>query len=47
MKNNLSISSIAHETKIQIEKGSVLKASCILDVHGHIKGNIKGSVKEP
>ena len=31
MKSNLSISSIAHETKLLIEKGSVLKAACILD----------------
>ena len=42
MKSNLSISSIAHETKLSVEKGSVLKAACILDVHGYIKGNIKG-----
>ena len=41
MKSNLSISSIAHETKLHVEKGSVLKAACVLDVHGHIKGNIK------
>ena len=38
MKSNLSISSIAHETKLTVEKGSVLKAACILDVHGYIKG---------
>ena len=43
MKNNLSISSIASETKLNVEKGSVLKAACILDVHGYIKGNIKGT----
>ena len=42
-KNNLNISSIAHETKVIVEKGSVLKADCILDVHGHIKGNVKGT----
>ena len=43
-KKNLSISSIASETKLIIEKGSVLKADCVLDVHGHIKGNIKGAI---
>ena len=41
-KNNQSISSIAHQTKLIVEKGTVLKADCILDVHGHIKGNVKG-----
>ena len=44
MKKNLSISSIANETKLLIDKGSVLKAACILDVHGYIKGNIKGTI---
>ena len=43
MKSNLSISSIAHEAKLTVEKGSILKAACILDVHGYIKGNIKGT----
>ena len=43
MKKNLSISSIAHETKLLVEKGSVLNAACVLDVHGYIKGNIKGT----
>ena len=42
-KGSMNISSIAHETKIMVEKGSFLKADCILDVHGHIKGNIKGT----
>ena len=43
-KKSLSISSIASETKLIIEKGSVLKADCVLDVHGYIKGNIKGAI---
>ena len=37
------ISSIAHETKITVEKGSIFKAECTLDIHGIIKGNIKGT----
>ena len=37
------ISSIAYETKLIVEKGSVLKAECTLDVHGLIKGNIEGT----
>ena len=42
-KGNLSISSIADGTKLTVDKGTVLKADCILDVHGHIKGHIKGN----
>ena len=41
--NKNGISSIAHETKITVEKGSVFKSECTLDVHGVIKGNIKGA----
>ena len=42
-KKSSGISSIAHETKIVIEKGSIFKAECTLDVHGIIKGNISGT----
>ena len=42
-KNNSGISSIAYETKIVVEKGSVFKSECTLDVHGLIKGNIQGT----
>ena len=42
-KKNVGISSIAHETKIIVEKGSIFKAECTLDVHGMKKGNIKGT----
>ena len=41
-KLNNGISSIAHETKIIVEKGSTFISECTLDVHGYIKGNIKG-----
>ena len=40
IKKKLSISSIAHETKLIVDKGSTLKSDCVLDVHGYIKGNI-------
>ena len=40
-KLNNGISSIAHETKLIVEKGSVFVSECTLDVHGYIKGNIK------
>ena len=43
IKKKLSISSIAHETKLIVDKGSTLKSDCVLDVHGYIKGNIKGT----
>lgn len=42
-KNSNGISSIAYETKIVIEKGSVFNSECTLDVHGLIKGNIQGT----
>ena len=41
-KSNSGISSIAHETKLHVEKGSIFISECTLDVHGYIKGNIKG-----
>ena len=41
-KSNNGISSIAHETKIIVEKGKTFISECTLDVHGYIKGNIKG-----
>ena len=41
-KLNNGISSIAHEAKLLVEKGSVFLSECTLDVHGYIKGNIKG-----
>ncbi len=41
-KLNNGISSIAHEAKLLVEKGSVFISECTLDVHGYIKGNIKG-----
>ena len=41
-KLNNGISSISNETKILVEKGTTLVSECTLDVHGYIKGNIKG-----
>ncbi len=41
-KLNNGISSIAHETKVLVEKGGIFTSECTLDVHGYIKGNIKG-----
>ena len=43
-KLNNGISSIAHEAKLLVEKGSVFISECTLDVHGYIKGNIKGKI---
>jgi len=42
-RNPGGISSIAYGTKIVVEKGSLFKAECTLDVHGLIKGNIRGT----
>ncbi len=42
-KQPAGISNIASETKIIIEKGTVLKADCTLDVHGLIKGNVNAT----
>ena len=42
-KKNNGISSVAFETKVIVEKGSVFKSECTLDVHGLIKGNIEGT----
>ena len=42
-RNPSGISSIAYGTKIVVEKGSLFKAECTLDIHGLIKGNIRGT----